>query len=92
MPVPHRLARRPQPQKDGYFPDSKPRFEFTVIDCNSNIVAGLHQYDRYKYDYAPLERTEAFMAPWKGTFSDFEHKLPAAKEEKNNKKRRRRQR
>lgn len=70
MPSPSRMAKR-----NGTVPGE---IEYTITDCNNNIFAGLHQFDRYKMDYELLENTPATLKPWqpwlkKNTFDSEFH-------------------
>eukprot|EP00388_Colpodella_angusta_P025246 GDKK01002006.1.p1 GENE.GDKK01002006.1~~GDKK01002006.1.p1 ORF type:complete len:272 (-),score=-5.26 GDKK01002006.1:179-931(-) len=64
MPLPHRIARMEVSNGTGYR-----KAEYTVFDCDGNIVAGLHQYDRYT-DYNIFEGNTALSAPWQRSIDD----------------------
>lgn len=69
MPLPYRISRKEVNYLGAY------KTEYNIVDCNENIIAGLHQFDRYK-DFKLLEQNTAMSAPWRrllddGTFGKF---------------------
>eukprot|EP00388_Colpodella_angusta_P005538 GDKJ01017075.1.p1 GENE.GDKJ01017075.1~~GDKJ01017075.1.p1 ORF type:complete len:625 (-),score=4.97 GDKJ01017075.1:105-1940(-) len=66
MPPPHRMSKR---ERNG-------DWEYTLTDCDNNIYAGLHQFDRYQKDFWRLSDSSVINSPWlplrrNGTFDEF---------------------